>query len=523
MGDWHLEMWHWIFIGGTMLVSMFIWWTKANEPAWFDFLYNFPLRLIGHVGKIKELKGNTEQVATPNSWSSGMPSPEGMLCNDYKSVMKQSNSPLVFNRAKDYLRLTYQNDVRPMPGWAWALIVALMIAESMGTGFLIAPFVASEMNGSQVEYAGWVLAVVFAVGLLFATHVAGVSARKIMAIKHSIGNLDKNGRPHDMDSAEAITPSMDQDVDRGKSAEARYFRRAVKMKDRGSWLPTIGAGALLAVVLCVVFFVRYDGIKKQNTIDVAQMEESSATSSSAGDSSNPFAAAAAATAAPPEVTASQQQARQRVAKEIGAASLAQGFGATILLSIIYLLAQAAGFGFAYKHTFVGEGCEAYRLTMGMPDYQSYHAKYVLPYEGRAEARLAELRRHLTSVLPEYAKNPSTVTFRQYVNNNQTDSLRENEEAMRQAAASARAMADASVVAAPIAAPVAPAIQPIASDYAVAAESIMSLPEAERNNAMKLWLTENGAKHTPGLKDAIAAYKAQKASLVDNEMLDLLKD
>lgn len=499
-----------------MLVSMFIWWTRANESAWFDFLYNFPVRAFGHIGKLKELKGNTEQVTARQSWSYGMPSPEGMLCNDYQSVMKQSNSPLVFNRAKDYLRLTYQNDVRPMPGWAWTVIVALMIAESMGTGFLIAPFVASEMNGSQVEYAGWILAVVFAVGLLFATHTAGVSARKIMAIKHSIGNLDKNGRPHDMDSAEAITPSMDQDIDKGKSAEARYFRRAVKMKDRGSWLPTISAGALLAVVLCVVFFVRYDGIKKQNTIEVAQMEESSAASPGAGDSSNPFAAA---TAAPAEVTASQQQARQRVAKEVGAASLAQGFGATILLSIIYLLAQAAGFGFAYKHTFVGEGSDAYRLTMGMPDYQSYHAKYVLPYEGRAEARLAELRRHLTSVLPEYAKNPSAVTFRQYVNNNQTESLRDT---MRQAAVSAQAMADASV-AAPVSTPVAPAAQSIASDYAVAAESIMSSPEAERSNAMKLWLTENGAKHAPGLKDAIAAYKAQKASLVDNEMLEMLKD
>lgn len=510
----HLAVWQSVAIGGSLLVSMFYWWTRANQPAWFDFLYNFPIRAFGHIGKLKELKGNTEQVVSRQSWSSGMPSPESMLCNDYKSVMKQSNSPLIFNRAKDYLRLTYQNDVRPMPGWAWVILTALMIAESMGTGFLIAPFVSNEMTGAQTSYAGWVLAVVFAVGLLYATHKAGVSTRNIMAIKNSIGNLDKNGRPADMDSDDPITPTMDQDVDKGRSAEARYFRRAVKMKNRGSWVPTIGAATLLIFVLGTVFFVRYDGIKKQNTIDVAQMEKSGVTDTS--DPGNPFASANADTI-PPEVAAGQKQAREKVAHEVGDASLAQGFGATILLSIIYLLAQAAGFGFAYKHTFAGEGEEAFQLTMGMPDYQSYHAKFVLPYEGRAEARLAELRRHLTSVLPEYAKNPSTVMFRQYVNNQQAEITSMHEDALQRATAPKMTPAYT-----PVASPVV-AQSGGEMNYASAAESIMALPEGDRGNAMKAWLMENGAKHTAGLKDAIAQYKANKAAQVDDEMLDLLKD
>jgi hypothetical protein len=510
----HLAVWQLIVMGGSLLVSMFYWWTRANHPAWFDFLYNFPIRAFGHIGKIKELKSNTEQVVSRQSWSSGMPSPESMLCNDYKSVMTQSNSPHIFNRAKDYLRLTYQNDVRPMPGWAWIVLAVLMVAESMGTGFLIAPFVSNEMTGSQTSYAGWVLAVVFALGLLYATHKAGVSTRNIMAIKNSIGNLDKNGKPHDMDSDDPITPTMDQDVDKGRSAEARYFRRAVKMKNRGSWIPTIGAATLLIFVLGTVFFVRYDGIKKQNTIDVAQMEKSGVADT--GDSGNPFASASADTM-PPEVAAGQKQAREKVAHEIGEASLAQGFGATILLSIIYLLAQAAGFGFAYKHTFVGEGDEAFQLTMGMPDYQSYHARFVLPYEGRAEARLAELRRHLTSVLPEYAKNPSAVMFRQYVNNQQAETMTMHEDALQKASAPRSTPVYANSAAS--------VFSPSGGgmNYASAAESIMTLPEADRGNAMKAWLTENGAKHAAGLKEAITQYKANKAAQADDEMLGFLKD
>jgi len=515
---------HWVILAITLLVGMFYWWRRSHEPAWFDFLYNFPIPMFGHIGKLKRLKGNTEQVANRQSWINGMPSPENSLCGDYNSVMKRAKSLESFRRAQEYLRLSYQSDISPMPFWKFTVLFALTIAEAMGTGFLMAPFISSEMSSAQIGYAGWVLAVALAILLLVLTHHAGKSAKKIVSLKHALGTLDKNARPHDLTDDSPISASSPQEIDEGKSGESRFYRRVVKLKDRGSWAPTVGVVVLLSLVLAMVFMVRWEGIKKQNTLEVAQMEKSGAADSSA-DSGNPFSTISGgdANALPPDVVKNQQQARDKVAKEVGAADRAQGFGAAILLAGIYLLTQAAGFWFAFEHAFVGEGQRAFDMTMGEPDYQSYHSKYIHPYESRAESRLAELRRHFGSVIPGYGQNPSTMTFRQYVQD------RQNEIEAKPAATIPPTAAYTHAPAAPVASVDTPTASPSPSvasvDHDAAAETIMALPEAERGAAIANWLKSNGVDHKDRLKDALARFKERKAGMdmLDDEFLNLAKD
>lgn len=513
----------WLLLAVALMGAMFYWWTKANEAAWFDFLYNFPVR-IWHIGRLKELKANTEQVAARQSWENGMPQPENSLCTEYKNKMGTANTPGTFNRAQEYLRLTYQSEISPMSFWAFALLVVLTISEAMGTGFLLSPFISEALSSNQIGYAGWVLAVTLAAILLKITHGAGKSAKKIMSIKHALGNLDKNGVPQDLVNNGKISASCDQSQDEGKSAEARFYRRAVNLKNRGSWVPSVVVGVLLVLVVTGVFGLRWYGIMKQNTIEVVQLTKNGVGEASA-EGGNPFATAGVPAALPPDVTQSLQQSREKVAKEIGKADLMQGFGAAFLLALIYLLTQAAGFWFSYEHSFISEGAKAYALTKGEPDYQSYHAKYILPFEGRADSRLADLRRHFGSVLPEYARNPATKTFRQFVNEQQIStaamhSVAHNEQG-NQSTGSSISRVEKTASAQQL---VATGANDVAMHDAVAA-SIMGLPVADRDAATLSWIKENGAtKHTAGLKDAIARFKERKAEpQLDDELLNLLKD
>lgn len=497
---------HWVIVGGALLCAAFYWWTQANKPVWFDFLYSFPVPLFGHIGKLRRLKKNTEQVENRASWdATGMPPPEHTLCNEYAGAMKIAQNPIVFNRAKEYLRLTYQSDIKPMALWAFIVLFVLTIAEAMGTGFLMAPFISSEMSSSEIGYAGWVIAVAMAIMLLLLTHHAGKSAKRYHSIKQALGSLDRNGKPRDLDDDNPISVDMDQDIDKGKSGEARFYRRVVKLRDRGSLAPTVAVLVLLTLVLAGVFGIRWSGIKKQNTLEVVQMEKNGVGASGADSGGNPFAAADSQ-ALPPDIVKNQQESRDKVAKEVGAADLGQGFGAAFLLALIYLLAQASGFWFAFETSFVGEGDTAYKLTRGEPDYQSYHAKYILPYEARAESRLAELRRHFSSVLTEYGRNPATMTFRQFLHRRQDEINGIHKTQVENSRVREPGGARASDP------------QPVAveNEYAQAAAKILDLPKGDRLAAMEAWLDDNGKKHTEGLMAAISALKEVRKAAAAKE-------
>lgn len=495
----NISVFAWVATALFALAGMFIWWTKANEAAWFDFLYCFPVSVFGkesHIGRLKTLKANTEQVASKQSWEHGMPKPESVLCTDYKTKMGTANSASEFKSAKEYLRLSYQSDVGPMSFWAYAILIGLTIAETLGTGFLLAPFISDGMSSSQIGYGAWFAAVALAGMLLLATHFAGESAKLKMSIQNILGTLDQNAVPEGVGKDNSkITYNADQSQDEGKSAEARFYRRAVKLKERGSWAKSIFLGVLLVFVVAGVFGLRWYGIKKQNTVEVVQLTKNGVGEVNS-DGGNPFAAAGVTTALPPDVTQSVQQSREKVAKEIGDADLMQGFGAAFLLALIYVFTQAAGFIFAYKHAFISEGKKAYLLTRGEASYQSYHTKYVLPFEGRAESRLADLRSHFGSVIPEYARSPATKMFKQFVKEQQVGD--DDCQSAGQSGHIAHVTQDV-------------VLGVVSLAYDANAEPIANLPKDKQAEAIESWLSENGRKHKTEFIAAVDRFNARKAA------------
>lgn len=504
---------HWVMLALSTLTAIFVWWARTHKPEWFHILFNFPIHLFGHIGEINKLKKNTEQVTKKSSWIDGMPQPEATLCKKYASVMTQAKSEASFNNAKEYLRLSYQNDIEPMPLWMITILFVLTMVESLGTGFLLAPHLSKGVTANQALVGGLAIALAFAIILLALTHAAGESVKKITMIKTVLGSMDKNAKPHDMQSDEQISVEMDQNIDNGTSGEARFYRRVIKGRDRGSWTLSIVVVVMLSIVMALVFSDRWGGVLAQETDKVTQVEQSGAS----GDNSNPFASAGADASQdnlPPDVVKSQDESRKKVAKEIRSADLLQGFSASVLLAVIYVLTQLVGFWFSYKHSFIGSGKKAYAMTLGEHDYASYYSKYVYPFESKAESALIELRRHFASGNTVYASAPSVVTFHEFITHKASDPSGALHQPIPVAQPAEKPTADVQETPS----------QTTSVDYDDVAERIMALPEAQRAGYFAEWLKSNGTQHKEAVKAALVRAKERKSmAAVDAELLDLMKD
>ncbi len=395
----------------AIIVTAFSWWVLANRFLWFDFYYTFPLKLFGNIGKLKRLKDATEKVDDRRTWKNGMSEAENTLCADYSGHIKAAQSREKFENAREYLAITNQSATKPLPAWRWGVLFLLTMGEAVGTGFLISPWVSSKMSAHDIQFAGWILAGVLATVLLLVTHKAGHSAKKRVAILHGVGELDKNARPPGAQGKPHVGWDTDQSIDEGADSDTRFFLRVVRNRDRGSWALTIAAAILLGCVLGFVFYIRWEGIRQQNTRSVAAMEKNGLS----GASGNPFAGMSGSqgSALPPAVRQNQIQARKAVAIQIGSEELGQGLGAAGLLAFLYVLTQAVGFLFAYDSAFVGEGARAYEATGGESDYEALLRKHVTPFVRRASARLEDLRHSFILHMPLYAEAPPTCTFEDY--------------------------------------------------------------------------------------------------------------
>jgi hypothetical protein len=391
----------------SIIAVLFSWWVIANRFWWFDFWYSaWPLRLFGNIGKLKSLSHETEDFDNKVNWKSGMSRPEAALCDDYADHIKAIPTEREFNNAVDYLRLTYQSSTKPLASWKWIIVFFLTMGEAAGTGFLISPWISTEMSAHEIGYAGWIIAAVLAIVLLAITHKAGQSARKKLAINQGIGDMDPK-KLVGAGKAGKIGWNHDQGEDKEESDAVRFSRRAVNGRDRGSWVLTVVAAFLLTMVLAMVFWMRWEGIRQQNTESVVQMEKHGLS----GGGANPFAnmAGMGGTSLPPAVQRNQAQARKVVARQIGSEELGQGFGAAALLAFLYVLTQAVGFIFSMDSAFIGEGEDAFRVTRGETAYETFERKYVSPYLRRGEARLTELRKRLV----QKQQSPGATSFPEY--------------------------------------------------------------------------------------------------------------
>ena len=229
--------------------------------------------------------------------------------------------------------------------------------------------------------------------------------------------MDPEAEPEGYERGKDVSFDSDQFADKGKSQQVRFYARLEGKRDRGGYGWTISVVAALLVVFALVFAGRWYGIKHENTLQTVQMEKNGV----GVDSSDPFASAGAdngnvpAAAQPvlPDVAQAQAESRKKVADSLGSDMLGQGFAASALLSMLYLLVQGLGFAFAHSHSFFQRGGDAYERTRGESSYESYLNKYFWPYAHLAEARLSNLRAHFARGNESYSNAMPTLSFDEY--------------------------------------------------------------------------------------------------------------
>lgn len=432
----------WISICATVIVLSFVWWSRANKPAFFDFLMNFPIRLFGPIGKLRELRKHTTNLNSSSSWNNGMPPQERTLCMAYMDKMGKVTSQEDFDNATEYLDVTGQGSVKPMGFWIWSLLLLLTMGEAAGTGALLSEFVSTNITSNEAVYFTWGIALILAVVLLQLTHKAGVAYFEHKTFKDILGENDREAKPDGYeDGVDDVPFSGDQLADRGRPQSVRFYARLEKKKARGSLGYAVAALVVLLIIMSSVFFARMYGIEKTTTTSIAQ------TSGAGVGSSNPFAAGQGGVLdnVPPDVAKAERATQAKKAGEIKEYTVRQGMWASILLAVFYLIVQMVGFAISARRSFFQRGEDAYKLTGGCASYDEYMAKFFSPYATRAETRLSDLRAHYARINEAYSRNMPTATFFDFfhMEKQKSRNSRKNEYTIRQ---ESQAAADSSAAA-----------------------------------------------------------------------------
>lgn len=411
------------------IVTLYGFWLRSDNFRFLNFKYTFPIHGSGEWGKLKKLQGKMRAEDEPLGEQDDLTEDERELCNDFKSAITGAEgaevTPHQFKRAQDYLRLTEQDDTRPIGMLSKIGLFALILAEAVGTGYVLAPFMSQEITASQANIAAGILALAAAIILATLTHLAGEAEAKISAYKNKSGNID-------VDEAIKIGLAEDQDTDQYRIDEngnivqhnlrARFTHRISKPKE--GHLAAVSSAILIVILMGVLFGIRYEGVKQTATQKAVQLEQNGF----GGDSANPFASdTPAATGLPPDVAQNQMQSRKNVAESLSNDFFMQGVNAAIALSLIYLITQGLSFWLAFKSSFVGSGKFAYEFTRGEPSFDVFYQKYIAKKIDRVDSLLAALR----SAREGRRKGKST--FKEYIKKGEKRETEQREECIKNAA------------------------------------------------------------------------------------------
>jgi hypothetical protein len=382
-----------ISVAVSTILASFYFWLRADNFRFTSFAYKRPW-VVGndHRGEFQRL---TKESGDSLLDDSGLVQAESTLCQTFKAVISGSNSAEVtaeqFNRAKNYLKITQQNDIHPPSMLARVGLFILILAESVGTGYVLAPWMSSDITPSQADLAAAVLALAVAIILALLTHTTGAELAKYFHFRKRAGSEGLEVRIDLGDDQDQDAFYIDPNTGTVKQnpLPRRFANRVDDPGVKGPILLAI-AGTIIVGIMVAIFMIRVAGIESQTTKQIVSMEANGVSDADSG--SNPFdSASASASALPPDVAAAQQQTRKNVAESLGGDYKTQGLAASIMLALIYLVTQFTAFIVAFKSTFSGQGAAAYNFTRNQPSFDTFRAKFLTPKIARAESFLTQLR------------------------------------------------------------------------------------------------------------------------------------
>lgn len=411
---------------------VFVCWRLISRSFYFADWWARHIKMRGwklkKPGDLKELPNGKVSLSAP----------EVELCKYYKNFARATDE-YTFINANEWLKLSGQNEKKPMGLLVWLLLFVLTVGEALGTGFVVAPFISTEMTTNLVFPVGVTVAIVVSFGLLAVTHFAGAEATFAENYWDNIGSSSKS----EIFKQKKITPGDDYRIDDEIDEKYRFVNRALK---GGAQKP--GKGARIFALVCLllvmagIFALRW---KQHETIYLNGLQELPASSTScgsnasAGNSSNPFAGMndagsnnlpgfSAGTQSPSSVNCNAATTQDDVGKKILFSSEETADIASFLLAFFYVVIQSIGFLFSKKYSFFGSGKEAYNITGGYINYSELKRDRLDPVYEQADNALHILRGHLQTGFTEYENYPSNMTFKDYVFDSKiSDAMRESDE------------------------------------------------------------------------------------------------
>jgi len=323
----------------------------------------------------------------------GLVQAELTLCTTFKSVISGSSNTEVtagqFNRAKSYLKITQQTDIHPSSTMARVGLFVLILAESVGTGYVLAPWMSTEITPSQANLAAGVLALAVAIVLALLTHTTGAEMARFSHFRkrHGSEGLEVRIDLGDDQDQDAYYIDPNTDTVRPNPLPRRFANRVDDPGARGPVLLAV-SGVIIVAIMVAIYVIRVNGVESEATRQIVSMETNGVQGP--GDA-NPFDSAATPSALPQSVAQAQQASRKDVAESLGGNYEVQGIAASLMLALIYLVTQFTAFIVAFRSTFNGQGEAAYDFTLNQPSFESFRARFLQPKITRAESFLTQLR------------------------------------------------------------------------------------------------------------------------------------
>jgi len=378
-----------------VIVIFLIWVRRTREFYWTDFWYAFPW--FGALHKSIREK-NLHPVRDEVTGEIITPAQQALISTYFNQIGVITRER--FHRAYRFLLLAKQSDRRPMPVWGLPILFLLLLAEALGFGMLLAPFIAAEITPNAAEIIGFAIAFVMAIIAAGLTHAAGTEFYEsgLVAKMRRIANNSKIPLYR-----LAIANDEDQEIDRDDDDVTRFGNRVLESAaDKAGRKFIVSAFLFILVVLGASSLLRYENLRLAVTQQSALQAQPGAALGS-----NPFAAPSSL---PPDVAQNAQDAQQQVQVEESSEQLLGGVAGIAGLGVIFVFTQiyAMTLGIRYGHLERARIKSAYRNgTMGYSSYEDYKRHVLDPRVRRTERRLQQLKNGLFS---DSQTPPSTLTF-----------------------------------------------------------------------------------------------------------------
>ncbi len=386
------------------LAAIYLFWLRRTQAFyWNDFWYALPI--FGRLSKSirrKDLHPIQDEVTGKTSTSAQ----QELLATYFNHIGVITRER--FQRAYQFLLLAKQADRRPMPLWGMPFLFILLVAEALGFGLLLAPFVASEITPNSAQIIGFVIAFVMAIIAAGLTHAAGQEIYETGLIRkmRKVANDTKSPL-----YKRAIANDEDQAIDSAEPDVTRFGNRILEsVEDRGSIKFIIVASIFVVIVLGASTVLRYENLR----LAVTQQSALAGPNASGQANGNPFATIAPENTMPPDVAQNAQDAQSRVQAEENYEQILGGTAGIIGLGVIFLFTQvySTSLGIQWGHIKRRRVESAFQKgTQGFSSYDDYRHHQLDPRIRRSERRLQQLR---TGLFGDSHLAPSTFSFQSWM-------------------------------------------------------------------------------------------------------------